>query len=429
MTSPSGSAAAQAACLADDYRRIRQTTRVLAEPLSPEDAALQSMPSASPAKWHLAHTSWFFEEHVLRAARRDDHVAFDPLFGRLFGSRSGAVPPWPRERRGLISRPDLETVLDYRDWTDLRVLALLGDAADAPRFAEVVEFGLHHEQRHQERLLADLKHLLAFNPAAPAYYARPAAVPDTEPARAAAMRMLEFEGGLQTLGAGDAGFALDAERPRHRTWLEPFAIGDRLVTNGEYRAFIDDGGYERPDFWSDEGWRVKCAHGWRAPLYWSLDEPALHFTLGGLQPLDEAAPVVHVSHHEADAYARWAGARLPSEAEWETAARKVALQGPFLEAGTFAPVVARTPASPALQQMYGVAWQWTCSAAAPYPGPRPTTSSGLPQGSRVSVGQVVARGGSCITPSGHVRPSYRLFLSTEARWQFTGIRLAKDRIE
>lgn len=429
MTTSSGSPAAQAACLADDYRRIRQTTRILAEPLSAEDAALQSMSCASPAKWHLAHTSWFFEEHVLRAARGDDHVAFDLLFGQLFGSCPAAGPRWPRERRGLISRPDLETVLDYRDWTDLRVLGVLGDTTHGPRVAEAVEFGLHHEQRHQERMLADVKHLLAFNPAAPAYYARPAEVPDAVTTGPATLRMIPFEGGLHTMGAGDAGFAFDVERPRHRVWLEPFALGDRLVTNGEYRGFIDAGGYERPELWSTEGWRVKCAHGWRAPLYWSLDVPALHYTLGGLQPLDEAAPVVHVSHHEADAYARWAGARLPSEAEWETAARKVALQGPFLEAGTFRPAATQTPASPPLQQMYGVAWQWTGSAAVPYPGARPRKAAGLSHGCRYGIGQVVARGGSCITPSGHLRPSYRLFLHTEARWQFTGIRLAKDRIE
>jgi ergothioneine biosynthesis protein EgtB len=423
MTSSPGSTAAQAACLADDYRRIRQTTRILAEPLSAEDAALQSMPCASPVKWHLAHTSWFFEQHVLRPARGDAHVAFDRAFDRLFG------PAWPRERRGLVSRPDLETVLDYRDWIDLRVLALFADPAEGARHADVIEFGLQHEQRHQERLLADVKHLLAFHPAAPAYYPRPDVPADLDATARAPLRTVEFEGGLHWIGAGDSGFAFEQERPRHRQWLEPFALGERLVTNGEYREFIDAGGYERVEFWSAEGWRAKVAQGWRAPLYWTLDEPAMHFTLGGLQPLDPAAPVVHVSRHEAAAYARFAGARLPSEAEWEAAARKVAPQGPFLESGTFSPATARTTPSPVLQQTYGVAWQWTGSAATPYPGAR--DDGAVPAralGARYDAAQAVARSGSCITPGGHVRPSLRLFLNPDARWQFTGIRLAKDRL-
>lgn len=422
MTSSPGSTAAQATGLADDYRRIRQTTRILAEPLSAEDAALQSMPCASPVKWHLAHTSWFFEQHVLRAARGESHVAFDRVFERLFDAA------WPRERRGLVSRPDLETVLDYRDWIDLRVLALLADPAEGLRHAAVVERGLQHEQRHQERMLADVKHLLAFHPAAPAYYPRTpvAAEPESQPG--APPRVIAIEGGLHWVGAADSGFAFAQERPRHRRWLEPYALGERLVTNAEYRAFVDAGGYERAEFWSVEGWRARVAQGWRAPLYWSLDEPEMHFTLGGLQPLDAAAPVVHVSRHEAEAYARFAGARLPSEAEWETAARKVPLQGPFLESGTFAPATAPTTPSPALQQVYGVAWQWTRSAATPYPGADHDGSrSSTTPGTRYDATQAVARGGSCITPSGHVRPSFRLFLNPDARWQFTGIRLAKDR--
>lgn len=427
MTHPSGSPATQAASLADDYRRIRQTTRILAEPLSAEDAALQSMPCTSPAKWHLAHTSWLFERCVLRAARGDEHVAFDRVFDRLYDPCPADGEPWPRERRGLISRPDLETVLEYRDWVDLRVLSVLADATLGPRYAAVVELGLHHEQRHQERLLADLKHLLAFNPAAPAYYARPAGVPDADAAPPAPLRMVDLDGGLQAIGADDAGFAFAAERPRHRAWVEPFAFADRLVTNDEYRAFMDDGGYGRPELWSVDGWRARRAHGWRAPLYWSHDEPALHFTLGGLQPVDGAAPVVHVSFHEAEAYARWAGARLAGEAEWETAARKVPVQGPFLESGTFAPVAAPIASSATPQQMYGVAWQWTRSVAAPYPGA--ALDGAGPQAVAWRMNHVVARGGSCITPSGHVRPTYRAFLATDARWQFTGIRLAKDRVE
>lgn len=428
MTNPPGFPAAQAACLADDYRRIRQTTRILAEPLSAEDAALQSMDDASPAKWHLAHTSWFFERHVLHAARGEEHVPFDRSFGRLFDlegdGASAAV-------RGKLSRPDLETVLDYRDWIDLRVLALLTEGAQGARIADVVELGLQHEQRHQEWMLADVKNLLAHNPLQPAYYSRPAGVPGFDDERPAPVRMLDFDGGLQLVGAGDAGFAFAAERPRHRTWLEPFALADRLVTNDEYRAFMDDGGYERPECWLPEGWKARCARGWTAPLYWSKDEPALHFTLGGLQPIDGAAPVVHVSFYEADAYARWAGARLPTEAEWETGARKVALQGPFLEAGTFAPTVAHAPVgAAALQQMYGVAWQWTTSPFRPYSGHCGGPDAALRRyDAPFETHHLVVRGGSCVTPSGHVRPSYRRSLDARSRWQFTGIRLAKDQEE
>jgi ergothioneine biosynthesis protein EgtB len=426
MTNPPGSTATQGAGLADDYRRIRQTTRILAEPLSAEDTALCSLPEARPAKWHLAHTSWFFERHVLHEARGEEHVPFDRCFGRLFDRDSPVVHDGTR---ALLSRPEMETVYEYRDWIDLRVLSLLADTTLASGFAEVVEFGLQHEQRHQEWMLADVKHLLSRHPLQPAYYSRPAGVPDVDAPASAATRMLDFEGGLHWVGAGDAGFAFASERPRHRQWLEPFALADRLVTNDEYRAFIGDGGYDRPELWLADGWRVCCRHGWRRPLYWTADEPAMHFTLGGLQPLDGDAPVIHLSFYEADAFARWAGARLPNEAEWETAARKVTLQGPFLESGTFGPAVARAAVTPSLQQMYGVAWQWTSSACRPYPGPRVAEGALRRYESCDTADRLAVRGGSCVTPSGHVRPSYRGFLEADARWQFTGLRLAKDRIE
>lgn len=426
MTHMPGFTAARSAGLADDYRRIRQTTRILAEPLTPEDAALCSLRDASPAKWHLAHTSWFFERHVLSAARGAEHVCFDRSFGCLFdpdsaGAREGT--------RSLLSRPDLESVYEYRDWTDLKVLALLADGALDPQRDRTVELGLQHEQRHQEFLLADVKHLLAANPLRPAYYMRSAGTPATEGAQPAPLRLLDFEGGLQWIGAGDDGFAYACERPRHREWLEPFALADRLVTNAEYRAFVDDGGYERAELWRRDGWVACRREGWRHPLHWSADDPAQHFTLHGMEPLDDDAPVLHVGYDEADAYARWAGMRLPTEAEWETAARTVPLQGPFLESGTFVPAVARRAGPPSLQQMYGVAWQWTSSAGRAYPGARPREAALRHYDACDEPGHLVVRGGSCVTPSGHTRSSYRRFLHPDARWQFTGIRLAKDRIE
>lgn len=426
MTSTPGSAAAQSASLADDYRRIRQTTRILAEPLSPEDAVLCSLRDASPAKWHLAHTSWFFERHVLSAARGEGHVCFDRSFGCLFdpdsaGARDGT--------RSLLSRPDLECVYEYRDWIDLKVLALLAEATLDPRHARTVELGLQHEQRHQEFLLADVKHLLAASPLRPAYYARTPGSTDVDEAHPAPLRLLDFEGGLQWLGAADTGFAFAGERPRHRQWLEPFALADRLVTNAEYRAFIDDGGYERAELWRKDGWAACQRGAWKRPLYWSAEDPTRHFTLHGMEPLDDDAPVLHVSCHEADAYARWAGLRLPTEAEWETAAREVPLQGPFLESGTFGPAVARSATSPSPRQLYGVAWQWTSSVARPYAGSRPLAGPLHRYDACDEPGHPVVRGGSCVTPSGHVRASYRRSLAADARWQFTGIRLAKDRIE
>jgi ergothioneine biosynthesis protein EgtB len=426
MTYTTGSVATQAADLADQYRRIRHTTRILAEPLSPEDATLCSLREASPAKWRLAHTSWFFERHALSAARGEEHVCFDRTFGDLFdlggaGARDGT--------RALLSRPSLESVLEYRDWVDLRILALLADPVLGPRFAANIEFGLQHEQRHQEFLLVDVKHLFSTSPLRPAYYAGPARVPDADAASAAPARMFDFDGGLQWVGAADAGFAFACERPRHRKWLEPFAIADRLVTNDEYRAFIDAGGYERAEFWLEDGWALVEQQGWRMPLYWESDDPAQHFTLHGVRPLDGAAPVLHVSYYEAEAYARWAGARLPTEAEWETAARTVAPRGPFLESGTFAAGAAQRAAGPSLRQMYGVAWQWTSSTGRAYAGGRAGEDALRRYDACDASGHLVVRGGSCVTPSGHVRPSYRRFLRPEARWQFTGIRLAKDRIE
>ena len=427
MTAPPGLPAAQAARLADDYQRIRATTRTLAAGLDPEIAALQSMPWASPAKWHLAHTSWFFEQFVLREVHGPAHTSFDDRYAMLFNSYYEQVgTAWPRERRGLLARPGLATVLRYREWTDDQVLALLGNGPLPQELAERIELGLHHEQQHQELLLTDLKHLLSLQPDVPAYRARPESVRIAAAEAPSPLRWAPFPGGLQKFGAGAAGFAFDAERPRHQRWLDPFLLGERLVTNAEFRQFIEDGGYERPALWLSDGWSVRTQQGWTAPLYWRSDQRAQHFTLGGLQPLDPEAPVVHVSFYEADAYARWAGARLPTEFEWEAAASPLPVQGPFVESGLLAAPPAPSGPAGRLQQVYGVAWQWTRSAYEPYPGFQPLPGAPGEYNGKFMANQYVLRGGSCVTPGGHVRATYRNFFNADARWQFTGIRLAKD---
>jgi ergothioneine biosynthesis protein EgtB len=420
--------AQRTATLAVDYARVRRATVELARPLTAEDAALQSMPLASPVKWHLGHTTWFFEEFVLRAGLGDRFVAHDQRYRTLFNSYYDQVgEAWPRDLRGVLSRPSLDDVHAYRARVDDAVIGLLHGGAAADRLASVVELGLHHEQQHQELMLTDLQHLFSLNPCLPAYRSRPVAVR----ARAGSplpLAMIGRAGGLATIGATQDGFAFDCERPRHRVWLEPYAIGSRLVTNGEYREFIRDGGYERSKLWKSDGWALRTAQRWRAPLYWSADDPGLRFTLGGLQPLDPEAPVVHVSWYEADAYARWAGARLPTEAEWEAAARDADSQPGTGDAGdgSWTPPAARSD-STGLQQMFGAAWQWTSSAFSPYPGFRPLAGALGEYNGKFMAGQYVLRGGSCVTPGGHVRASYRNFFAPDARWQFTGIRIAKDR--
>lgn len=425
MTAPPGRPAVQACRLTDDYRQVRASTRALAAPLSAEDAALQSMPFASPTKWHLAHTAWFFEEFVLRTVGGAGHRPYDPHFRRLFNSYYEQVgAAWAREQRGLLSRPSLATVLDYREWVDARVL----DALEGPRSQEIAErvvLGLHHEQQHQELLLTDIQHLLSLNPTGPAYRARPGALPHSTQAQRA-VGWVGFPGGAHWCGAQPAGFAFDAERPRHRRWLEPYALADRLVTNREYLGFIAGGGYDDPRWWLADGWTASRQQGWRAPLYWSDDEPRRHYTLAGWQPLDLDAPVLHVSLYEADAYARWAGARLPTEFEWEVAAAQSPVQGPFVESGAFGPAVDDPTAATGVRQLYGVAWQWTRSGFEPYPGFRPASGALGEYNGKFMANQFVLRGGSCLTPTGHVRATYRNFFNADARWQASGIRLARD---
>lgn len=380
---------------------VRARTVALAGPLSDADATVQSMPDASPAKWHLAHTSWFFETFVLR-----DHVpgygVFDPQFGYLFNSYYEAEGErHPRPRRGLLTRPDLATVLAYRRHVDAALEAAL--PALGPEALSLVDLGLHHEQQHQELLLTDILHLFAQNPLRPAYAAdAPAPAPA---ATSASAGWIGHPGGIASIGHAGSGFAFDCETPRHDVLLQPFRLASTLVTNADWRAFMADGGYRQPALWLSDGWAWVQAGQIEAPLYWHRQDGAWStFTLAGPKPVNPEAPVTHVSYYEADAYAAWAGARLPREAEWEAAAC----------------------ARPDLPQVFDTCWQWTASAFLPYPGFRPAAGAVGEYNGKFMSGQCVLRGGSCATPPGHSRPSYRNFFYPHQRWQFSSVRLARD---
>ena len=432
-----------------DFCTVRGRTEALAAPLSAEDQVVQSMPDCSPTKWHRAHTTWFFEEFVL-GPHVSGYQVVDPDHRFLFNSYYESVGArQPRPRRGMITRPTVEEVGEYRRSVDESVLRLLDRLADEPDLgaSALVELGLHHEEQHQELLLMDAKHLLFQNPLRPAY--RPDAPPDPVGVdlTSGAVPVVRSDGwiahpggqveiGVPT-GPGDRpGFAYDNESPRHTVHLEPFALSDRLVTNGEWLAFMDDGGYRRPELWLSDGWAVVADQGWDAPLYWfdAADDgtaDATVFTLAGPQAVRTQDPVVHVSYYEADAFARWAGARLPTEAEWEVVAREHAVdtssldldpsphpRAPGSRPGTV------TGADPL--QFCGAVWQWTASAYLPYPGFRTAPGAVGEYNGKFMVNQHVLRGGSCATPPGHDRPTYRNFFPPAARWQFGGLRLATD---
>jgi ergothioneine biosynthesis protein EgtB len=420
--------------LASAFSQVRSLSEALAAHLEPEDTCIQSMPEVSPTKWHLAHTSWFFETFVLAAPDyRPWREGYDYLFNSYYQT-VGAMHPRPR--RGLLSRPTLAEVLDYRRAVDERLLAALPGLAEPARV--LVELGLHHEQQHQELLLTDIKHVLAQNPLAVAYRE---GGPRPSTSEAPPLRWVEDPGGLveigRDLGDARASFGFDNEGPRHKQWLEPFALASRMVSCGEYLDFIADGGYERPQLWLSDGWDTVSREGWRAPLYWRKGaedgEPWRIFTLDGQRELDRGAPVCHLSYYEADAFARWSGARLPTEAEWERVAAALEVAGNLLatdpEALAEAPLHPRAAAasdSSGLAQLFGDAWEWTASPYQPYPGYRPPPGAVGEYNGKFMCNQLVLRGGSCATPASHIRPGYRNFFHPPARWQFSGLRLAKD---
>lgn len=425
--------------LAARYRQIRAFSEAIAEPLTPEDCVIQSMPDVSPTRWHLAHTTWFFETFLLK--ERPGFTPFHPLFDHLFNSYYNTVgEQFPRSKRGLLSRPTVEEVFQYREDVDRRVLSAITSGTLSARERTTLEIGLNHEQQHQELMLTDIKHVFSCNPLMPAY--SDAALPlinDLDP-----LDWLSFPGGLCQIGNEGSGFAYDNEFPRHKTFLQSFQIASRLVTNSEYLAFIKAGGYEDPRFWLSMGWQTVQQEQWKAPLYWlQRNDQWLQFTLSGLQPIDLHAPVCHVSYFEADAYASWAGMRLPSEAEWEIASADVPVDGLFSDdrMASHTAIHPRPPSAVSsgrqhdqanrtsvsrLSQMFGEVWQWTRSPYVAYPGYSPAEGAIGEYNGKFMCGQFVLRGASCATPSDHTRRTYRNFFPPDARWQFSGIRLAGD---
>jgi ergothioneine biosynthesis protein EgtB len=412
--------------LSRKYARIRSRTRELAAPLSAEDSCVQSMPDASPTKWHLAHTTWFFETFVLEPYE-PNFRPFQGVFRVLFNSYyNGVGEKHPRAQRGLLTRPSLSEVGDYRHQVDGRMQDLLRARGGDPAVQNLVALGLNHEQQHQELLLTDAKHLLSMNPLRPAYRnGGDAGVRDH--ARVWEPGWEAFDGGVVTIGYRGTGFSFDNESPCHEALLRPYRMATRLVTNAEYLQFVEQGGYANPQLWLSEGWDWIRQNRIEQPIYWHREpDNWMEFTLSGSGPLDPGRPVVHVSYFEADAYARWAGARLPTEAEWEHAAGQRALEGNFADSGIFHPCAAVPLTGKGLCQMFGDAWEWTQSSYAPYPGFRAAEGAIGEYNGKFMINQYVLRGGSCATPSDHIRPTYRNFFPTGARWQFSGIRLARD---
>ena len=406
--------------LSDDYTRVRARSEALCSPLEVEDYGVQSMPDASPAKWHLAHTTWFYEQLVLTPFLSGYEV-FHPGYAKLFNSYYESLGTlYTRSERGVLSRPTVREVYDYRAHVDAAMTTLLAQAGHPAR-AEIESrtvLGLNHEQQHQELLLTDIKHAFYKNPLRPAYLQNP-----PPKARAATTKgWLAFDEGVYEIGHEGSGFAYDNETPRHKVYLNAYRIADHLVTNGDYLAFMVDGGYENPDLWLSDAWAVVKAEGWHAPLYWEEGEQGWQaMTLSGMQPVDMDAPVCHVSFYEAAAYARWAGKRLPTEAEWEQAAARTATAGNLYAADVLMPL----PSGPH-HQFYGDVWEWTASAYTEYPGYHREAGPFGEYNGKFMSSQMVLRGGSCLTPADHIRATYRNFFYPQIRWQYSGIRLAED---
>jgi len=404
--------------LVRQYAGVRAQSLALCATLEAEDMVIQSMPGASPAKWHLAHTTWFFEQFLL--GRDPQYQPYNRDWAYLFNSYYQSIGPMhARGQRGLLSRPTVAEILRYREAVDEHMQALLDGEVDITAQA-LLQLGLNHEQQHQELLLTDIKHALWTHPLHPAFR------PTRPPAATAAALPLHFlpgAEGLAEIGWQGQGFAFDNETPRHKTWLAPHALANRLVTNGEYLEFIKAGGYRQPTLWLAEGWDAVRAGNWKHPLFW-VDGLDAEYTLDGMQMLNPVLPVCHISYFEADAYARWAEARLPTEAEWEVLASGHPVRGNFVESGALHPQAAPTETSAV--QLYGDVWEWTASPYVNYPGYKPLAGAVGEYNGKFMASQLVLRGGSCATPQDHLRPSYRNFFYPADRWQFMGLRLGRD---
>jgi len=413
------------------FDTVRNQTLKLVEPLTPDDQMVQSMPDASPPKWHLAHTTWFFEAFILEP-HVPGYLPFDERFGFLFNSYYKKLGGHPnRTIRGTFSRPSLDQIHLYRAHVDAAIRDLLGRKTSA-ELLRLLELGMNHEQQHQELIVTDIKHGFWTNPLHPGY--QPSQLRTIEyPVSAVPLTWFQFDEGVYEVGHDMRGFAFDNESPRHRTWLNSFSIVSRLVTNKEYLAFIDDDGYRRPELWLSDAWDHVCTDGWVSPLYWERAvESWVQFTCSGMLPLNLNEPVCHVSFYEADAFARWSGARLPTEFEWETAAASLSSDdnkcGNFMEMETFHPAAIQqtSRAQTGLRQMFGDVWEWTSSPYTAYPGYHPPAGAEGEYNGKFMCNQMVLRGGSCVTPQSHIRSTYRNFFPPQARWQFSGIRLARD---
>ena len=413
--------------LKEHYSRVRTFTETLCEPLVPEDYVIQSMNDVSPTKWHLAHTSWFFETFILKP-HFHSYASFHPRYAFLFNSYYvQAGERHCRARRGLLSRPTVEDIYTYRAYVDDHMLQLMARADEELLnvITPLIEIGIHHEQQHQELMVTDIKHVLSINPLYPVYRDYVEGYTGQTPEAS----WTAHDEGVHEIGHVGKHFGYDNEFPRHRYFVQDFQLATRLITNEEYIEFIQDGGYERPELWLSEGWATAQANGWNAPLYWeNLDATWHAFTLSGMRPVEADEPVTHVSLFEADAFARWAGSRLPTEHEWEVAARELSLEGNYVDAGYFRPVrpgkdALLTPGS--ALQYYGEVWQWTQSQYSPYPGYKPAPGALGEYNGKFMCNQFVLRGASCATSNSHARRTYRNFFPPDARWQFTGIRLAR----
>ena len=411
--------------LIQQFKLVRDFSEILCKPLVTEDYVIQSMPDVSPTKWHLAHTSWFFEAFVLSKSIKD-YKSLHPQYNYLFNSYYvQAGKRWTRAIRGLLSRPTVNDVYKYIEYVTNNIIDFLNKTTEEVynEFAPIIEIGIHHEQQHQELILTDIKHVFSVNPLIPVYVEKYPPLVKYIPK----MEWIEFEGGLYEIGHKGNNFAYDNETPNHKVYLEPFLLASRLITNGEYIDFIEDKGYERAELWLSNGFATVESEKWKAPFYWEKEDNKWWiFTLTGKHLVDPNEPVCHISFYEADAFARWKDARLPTEAEWEIAASNIPVEGNFVEKGNFHPVaISEDDNNNSLVQMFGDVWEWTRSSYSPYPGYKTLPGALGEYNSKFMSGQMVLRGGSCATPQSHIRKTYRNFFPPNARWQFMGLRLAK----